>query len=461
VLAFNLVRVFAARAPAGLPRVDEIAMSSEALAFTIVLAIASAAVFGLAPALRLMRANPQDSLRGSGRATEAEPSRLRDWFVAAQIGLSAALLIVAGLLISSFVRLGSVERGYDATNVLTAEVSLPPGAYANGEARRRFYDELVARLESQPGVAAAGVASVLPLRGDAWADIVTVEGDERPLDQRPLMGYRTVSPDYLAALGIALYSGRSMQQNDFPRRVAVVSRSAAESLWPGENPIGRQFRRGVPTEPAFEVVGVADDVRAAALDRAPPPLVYVALWERSPVAGAIAIRTALSSAVANALLRDTVRAIDAGIPVSNIATMTQIESDATAQRRFQTMLVTTFAAAALLLAAIGIYGVVSYATARRTNEIGLRVALGAQPQDIRAMVLRQCLMPIAIGLVAGVVAAFAAGRLISAMLFGTSAADPITFAAVVGIIVIVAAAASWLPARRAAALAPLTALRQE
>jgi macrolide transport system ATP-binding/permease protein len=461
-VAFNVVRVFASRAPAGLPRVDEIGMNSEALAFSMLLAVASAAAFGLVPALRLMRTDPQDSLRGSGRATEgAEPSRLRDWFVAAQVGLSTALLIVAGLLISSFMRVGAVERGYDAANVLTAEVSLPAGVYPDRDARRRFYDDLVERLESRPEVSDAGVASVLPLKGDAWADFVTVDGDDRPLGQRPIMGYRTVSPDYLAALGIALYSGRSMQQSDFPRRVAVVSRSAAESLWPGESAIGKQFRRGVPTEPAFEVIGVADDVRAAGLDRVPPPLVYVALWERSPEAGAIAIRATLPPALAYDLLRESVRAIDPTIPISNVATMAQIESDSTAQRRFQTLLVGAFAGAALLLAAIGIYGVVSYSIALRTNEIGLRIALGAQPQQVRAMIVRAGLRPIAIGLVAGVVAALALGRLVAALLFGTEATDPVTFVSVTCIIAAVALAASWVPARRAAGIAPLTALRHE
>jgi predicted permease len=461
-IAFNIVRVFAAYAPAGLPRADEIGMDPQALTFSLLLTIASAVAFGLVPALRLMRTQPQDSLRGSSRATEsAEPARLREWFVAAQVGLSTALLIVAGLLIASFVRLDAVERGYDAANVLTAEVSLPGGAYPDRDARRRFYDALVERLEARPEVLAAGVSSVLPLKGDAWADIVTIEGDERALAERPVMAYRTVSPDYLMAMGIALYSGRQMQRTDFPRRVAILSRSAAETLWPGENPIGKQFRRGVPTEPAFEVVGVADDVRSAGLDQAPPPIVYVSLWERSPDMGAIAIRTTSAPVLASGLLRESVRAIDPNIPVSNVVTMSQIESDSTAQRRFQTMLVGTFAAAALFLAAIGIYGAVSYATARRTNEIGLRIALGARPQEIRAMVLLASLRPIVIGLAAGIVGALALGKLISALLFGIEATDPATFVAVAAIIAAAALAASWVPARRAAGIAPLAALRAE
>jgi putative ABC transport system permease protein len=275
------------------------------------------------------------------------------------------------------------------------------------------------------------------------------------------MSYRTVSPDYLAALGVALYSGRRIEAADAPRRVAILSRGAAETLWPGENAIGKRFERAEPSQTPFEVVGIANDVRTAGLDQAAPPLVYVPLWERPPEVGAIAVRTSAAPLSAIALLRESVRAIDPAIPISNVVTMTQIERDSTAQRRFQTLLVGVFAAAALLLAAVGIYGVVSYSTARRTNEIGLRIALGARPRQIRAMVLRGSLRPIAIGLVGGIVVALALGRLISAMLFGTEATDPMTFIVVTGIIAAAALAASWVPARRAAGLAPLTALRHE
>jgi predicted permease len=461
-LAYNLVGVFAAYAPTGLPRSDEIGMSLDALWFSLLLTIACAGAFGLLPALRLMRMNPQDSLRGTGRATDGVgPARLREWLVVAQVALSVVLLIVAGLLLTSFAKVNAVKRGYDAENVLTAEVSLPRGTYPGDDARRRFYDELMQRLEAQPGVLAAGVGSVLPLKGDAWQDWVSIEGDERPLDERPVMGYRMVSPGFLAALGVALYSGRPIELADHPRRVAIVSRRAAESLWRGESAVGKRFWRAERTDPPFEVVGVADDVLAAGLDEAPPPLVYVPLWERAPEVGAIAVRTSASPLSAIALLRDSVRAIDPTIPVANLATMAQVESDSTAQRRFEALLVGVFAAAALLLAAIGIYGVVSYATARRTNEIGLRMALGARPPEIRAMVLRASVRPIALGLAAGIVAALAIGRLISALLFGTEATDPTTFAAVAVMIVAVALAASWVPARRAARIAPLIALRHE
>lgn len=461
-LAFNLVAVFAAYAPAGLPRADEIGMDASALGFALVLSAGCAAAFGLVPALWLVRADPQESLRGAGRATESsDRSRLREWLVAGEVALSAALLIVAGLLLASSVRLDRVERGYDSANVLTAELSLPSGSYPDSDARRRFYDELVERLESRREVIAAGVTSVLPLKGDADAHIFTAEGDERPLDERPVFAYRTVSPDYLRALGIDLYAGRPMQHSDFPRRVAILSRSAAERVWPGENPVGNHFRRAIPTEPAFEVVGVAEDVRSAGLDRAPPPIVYVPLWDRSPEGGSVAIRTSSVPLVAVALLRETVRAIDPTIPVSSIATMGEIERDSTAQHRFQTLVVTVFAAAALVLAVIGIYGVVSYSTVRRTNEIGLRMALGASPRSVLGIVIRGSLRPIVLGLAGGIVGALAIGRFVSALLFGIEATDTATFATVTVVIAVAAVAASWVPARRAARIAPLTALRHE
>ena len=464
LLAFQLVRVFAAVAPVDLPRADEVSLDGAALGFALLLSIGAALLFGTLPALRSMRANPQDSLRATGRSQtdRGGGARLREGLVATEVGLSVTLLVVAGLLIASFIRLDGVERGYDAENLLTAEVSLPAARYPDVETRRRFYDELVDRLEGQSDISVAGVGSLLPLGGDfIWGDTVTIEGDVRPIGQRPVMSYRTVSPDFLRALGIPLHAGRQMQPSDYPRRVAILSRSAAERLWPGEDPVGKQFRRGVPTEPAFEVVGVASDVRTAGLDKDPAPLVYVPLWERSPETGALAVRTSSEPLLAAAALRESVRALDPTIPVSQIQTMAQIESDSTAQRRFQTLLVIVFATCALLLAVIGIYGVVAYSVARRTSEIGLRMALGARPRDISTMVLRQGLRPLALGVAAGVAAALVLGRFLSAFLFGVEANDPVTFAAVTGIVGAAALLACWIPARRAMRTAPLEALHFE
>ena len=462
VLAFGLLDAFGSWAPADLPRADEIRMEPRALVFAALVTIAATLVFGLLPALRATYMLPNELLKGAGRALSdvAGWARPRHSLVTAQVGLSTVLLIVAGLLMASFVRLDAVDRGYDAENVLTAEVSLPAGRYPDHDARRRFYDELVSRIQSQAGVMAAGVTAMLPLRGSAWSDIVTIEGDEKPLDQRPLMDYRTVSPDYLAAIGTTLVAGRPIRDSDYPRRVAVVSRSVAERLWPGEDAIGKRFRRAVSTEPPFEVIGIANDVRAAGLDRPPAPILYVPLWERSPPIGSIAIRTTAAPLSAAEILRTTIESLDPTVPVSRVVTMAGVEREATAQRRFQTLLVGLFAAVALLLAMVGIYGVVGYSTARRTNEIGLRMALGASATKVLVMIFQEGLRPVMIGLSVGVVAALLLGRLIAALLFAVTPTDPVVFVAVTLTVALVSLLSCWLPARRAARLEPMNALRE-
>jgi putative ABC transport system permease protein len=438
-------------------------MDWHALAFAIVLSVGTALLFGVVPAFRLMHADHQESLRAVGRSlTEARSKlRIREWLVAIEVGLSAVLLIVAGLLMTSFIRLGEVDRGFNAQNVLTAEISLPNTRYPDKEKRRQFYRDLTSRIEARSGVIAAGVISVLPLQGDAWADIVTIEGDTRRLAERPILRYRTVSPNYLRAMGIPLSAGRSIQETDYPRRVAVVSKGAAEKIWRGENPIGKRFRRSVPTEPAFEVLGVAGDVRSTGLDKEPEPIVYVSLWERAPETGSIAIRTNSDPRQAIGFLRESVKSLDPDVPIAQLQTMTQIESDSVAQRRFQTLLVLSFAASALLLAALGTYSILAYSVSCRTNEIGIRMALGAKPVDVLTMVLRQGLWPVAVGLGAGIVGALAIGRFLAALLFSVSAKDPATFVVVAGITLAAALVACWIPARRAARLAPLEALRYE
>jgi predicted permease len=462
VLAFGLLDAFSALAPSDLPRADEVRMEPRALVFASLATIVAILVFGLLPAIRATHVLPNELLRGAGRAlgNAAGWARPRRWLVTVEVGLSTVLLVVAGLLMASFVRLGAVERGYDAANVLTAEVSLPAGRYPDHDARRRFYDELVSRIQPQAGVIAVGVTAMLPLRGSAWSDIVTIEGDERPLDQRPIMDYRTVSTDYLAAIGTTLFAGRPISDDDYPRRVAVVSRSVAERLWPGESAIGKRFRRAIATEAPFEVIGVANDVRAAGLDRPPAAIVYVPLWERSPPIGSIAIRTTAAPRATAEMLRATSRSLDASVPVSRIVTMGGIERDATAQRRFQTILVLVFAAGALLLAMIGIYGVVGYSTARRTNEIGLRMALGASATKVLTMILHEGLAPVALGLCAGMVGALIVARLIAVLLFAVTPTEPAVFGAVAVTVALVGLLSCWLPARRAARLQPMDALRE-
>jgi putative ABC transport system permease protein len=462
-LASALVRVFTYVAPAGMPRVDDVRLDLHAMGYALLLSILSALAFGLLPASRLTRRDPQESLRNGGRSLSegSRGVRLRELLVGLEVGISVTLLIVAGLLIVSFVRLDAVDRGFETQNVLTAEISLPATRYPDDATRRRFHTELVARLESSPGVNVAGTISVLPLRGNAWTDVVTVEGDTRPILERPIVPYRPISSHYFAAMGIPLRAGRFMEERDYPLKVAIVSERAAQRFWPGETPVGKRFRRGNPKQPPFEVIGVVGDIRVESLHKNPEPIVYVSMWERAPATASIAIRTQSDPLAAAGTLRRSVWSIDPQLPVSEIQTMAQIESNTLAQRRFQLWLVAAFAAAALLLSALGIYGVLAWSVTRRTNEIGIRMALGAQHGAILNMVLRQGLWPIALGLVAGLAGAFAFGQVLSGLLYGVSPRDGTTYAAVLGVTLATAAVACWIPARRAVRITPIEALRYE
>jgi putative ABC transport system permease protein len=310
-------------------------------------------------------------------------------------------------------------------------------------------------------VVAAGLISVLPLRGQQWMDVATVEGDTRPLGERPVVPYRPVSPHYFRAMGIAIRSGRVMAETDLPRRVVVVSESAARLLWPGDDPIGKRFRRGDPTEAYFEVLGVVADVHSAGIERAPEPTIYVPLWERAPPTAAIAIRTTADPYAAAGALRDAVRSLDRDVPVSALQSMARIEEDALAEPRFQTLLVSGFAGSALLLAFLGTYAALGYSVARRTGEIGIRMALGARPGEVFTMLLRQGLKPVVPGLSLGLLLALAIGRAISGLLYSVSGSDGPTFAAVALVTLVCAAVACIVPALRASRAQPLSALHHD
>ncbi len=462
-VAFGLLKMFAAWAPVDLPRADEVAMSLPMLLFAMALAIVTAALFGLVPAWRLTKADPQEALRSGGRGQSDSGSKihLREVLVSIEAGLSVALLIVAGLLSASFLRLGAVDPGFVSRNVLTAEVSLPLARYKDDNARQRFYRDLVNRLSSQPGVIAAGAVSVLPFNGTAWSDLVSAEGDTRPASAKPIVEYRPVSPDYFRAMGIPLEKGRSVQDGDYPHKPAVLSKMAAEKIWPGQDPICKRFRRFNPTLPPYEVVGIVGDVRGKGLEKEPVPLIYVPLWEHTPTTIALAVRTSGDPVAAVGEVRDVVRAADPQVPLSAIRTMVQIEKNSLAQRSFEMLVAGVFAASALLLALIGTYSVLAYSVASRTNEIGVRMALGAAQPRVIGMILVDGLRPVLIGVAAGAGLALLLGRFLKTLLYSISPADPMVFALVILTTLATGALASLIPARRAASVSPMEALRHE
>jgi putative ABC transport system permease protein len=464
-LAAAAVTAFKAFGAAALPRAQDVTIDGGVLAIAVGLALLCTVTVGLVPAIRMTRTEPQDALRSAGRAVGDSPRarRFRQLLVAAEVALSVGLLIAAGLLLTSFARLGAVERGFDAANVLTASIGLPQTRYPDDDARAAFQRELLGDLRSRPGIVAAGMTSALPLRGRNWGSSAVAEGTSPPLADRPSVDYRFVSEGYLEAMGIPILQGRAFRASDFGRDVAVLSEGTAKLLWPDGDFVGRRFHRGTPDE-LFEVVGIVPDVHSTDLAQQPTPIVYTPVKTTMgfvfPVAS-IAIRAQGNPEAAVGMLRAAVAALDRELAIASVRTMTEIERASLAQRRFQLALVVVFGSATLVIAALGIYSLLAYTVASRTQEIAVRIALGAQPPRVRAMVLREGLRPVTVGLALGIGGALLLGRLLSSLLFEVAPTDPATFTAVAAVTLAAAFLAAWVPARRAARTPLLTALRYE
>ncbi|HLM99195.1 MAG TPA: ABC transporter permease [Bryobacteraceae bacterium] len=460
VLAYWGLELLVKGAPLDLPRLDEVHLDGRVLTFALLISTITGLLFGILPAWRLSGASPQDALKaGSHTTTEGtRGTRLRGLLVSLEVGLSAVLLIAAGLLTTSFVRLMQVDKGFTTESVLAVDVALPDSKYDKQEQREQFYQRAVAGVESLPGVRSAAVINQLPLQGEMWVDIVWLPGDNRPMFERPFANMRFISPGYFKTLGIPLRRGRTFEQTDRGKKMAIISQRAAERLWPGQDPVGRQF--GHNENEMYQVAGVAADVRVS-LHQDPVLMVYLPYWDRARSNASLVVRTAMDSRAIAAAVRAEIWKIDPEVPVPAMRTMDQVVSDSVGQRRFQMSLLASFAAGALLLASLGIYGVVSYSVSRRRNEIGIRIALGARGGDVYRMVLRQGLAPVALGLIAGVAVALAAGRILSSLLFQVSPTDPFTIGAVTILLAAVAVVACSVPAVRAMRVEPMKALRYE
>jgi len=447
-------------APPDIPRLDEVRLDSWVLIFALVITTATGLLFGLAPAWRARRVDPQDALKSGGRSMSGGVSgaRLRGGLVAAEVGLSVVLLVTAGLLMSSFARLIRTNKGFRAVpTVLAGHVQIPWEKYKKDEQRNTFHERLLDRLRAQPGIVSTAIITALPLTGETWIDMVSLPGDTRPELERPMVNVRFASADYFRTMGIPLLSGRTFTGNDRKRNVAVISERVAHALWPGQNAVGRQF---VSNETTHEVIGIVGDVLSEPHKPA-VSIVYRPYWEWAPSRVELVARAAGDPRSIASAMHAAIRGVDADVPLPELHTMQEVLAESLAQRRFQLLLILAFAGTALLLAALGIYGVVSYSVTRRRNEIGVRMALGARAQDLYAMVIRQALMPVALGLLFGLAAALAAGRVLASLLFEIGPRDPIIMTAVTGVLLAVALAACFVPAHRAAAASPLEALRCE
>jgi predicted permease len=358
------------------------------------------------------------------------------------------LLVTAGLFLASFVRVLRVDKGFAVERVLAMDVVLPRVRYAEREARARFYQQALERLAAVPGVSADGATSALPLEGEAQVDVLSDENDPRPTVERPTANIRWVSPGYFEAAGTRVLRGRAFTAADRGRDVVVLSQRAARALWPNEDPIGKRVFPG-SNDPVSEVIGVAADVKTSSLEKEGSFVAYVPYWNNVPARASILLRTAADPAAVTAVARAAIREVDASVPVVKARTMRQVVSESVATRRFQLALLALFALTALATASVGIYGVVSHSLARRTGEMGVRMALGARPADVRRLILREGLTPVVAGLAAGILLSLALGRVFASLLFEVRPSDPVTLGAVAAVLGVVAAVACYVPARRA------------
>ena len=463
-LAHVTLQAVLSYAPIDLPRMDEVRLDGRVFAFMALLAALTSLACGLMPAWHFANADPQDAMKSISRtATSGRAAgRLRSALVASEVALSAVCLVAAGLLLHSFVKLVSVDPGFRSERVATVDLALPGVRYPDLPKRVEFYRTLLSEVAALPGVVSTGITNGLPVTARGGNSAILVDGVTLPLFERPLADIRNVNPDFFPTMGIALRAGALLSESDREGRTAVISASLAERAWPNDQPLGKRFRIGSPQSPVYEVVGVVGDVRGNSLSGSLQfPTVYVPYWRRAFSEVTIAVKTADDPLATFALVRQVIRRLDSELPIPDMKTMDDVVMASVAPRQFQMRLVLLFGVIALLLAALGVYGVVSYSVAQRTGEMGLRMALGAAPRTVARSVLRQAMLPVAVGLAAGLVAAVGAGRAIRAMLFDVTPMDPATLLSVTAVLLTVGLLACYLPARRAMRVDPLVALRTE
>ncbi len=429
----------------------------------LMLAVLATLLAGAAPAWMIARTPPQEVLHSESRlATESRSSkRMRRILVAVEVAVSVALVLMTGLLTTSLLRLLQVDRGFEAARIATAMVDLPSNSYSDLGARARFYKQVLDRLSQLPGVEHAAAVSELPLSGDRWLDMIRVPGDARPVMQMPTEHFRWVTPGYFETIHLPLIAGRLLNSSDEGKHYAVISELTARTLWPGKNPVGLQFSRAGMNEDPFTVIGVVGNARTISLAAPDPMMVYMPYWYRSDSTAGLLLRTHQDPASMADAIRRTIWSVDPEVPVPVVRMLGGVVEDSVANRRFEMQLLLLFAISALLLAALGVYGVVTYSVVQRQREIGLRLALGAQRQNIYRLVLRDGLAPVLAGSIAGVAVAFACSRVVGSLLFQVSPYNSAIASGAVFVLVGLGTAACLIPARRAAAVDPMQALRRE
>jgi predicted permease len=468
LLAYWGVHVLRAFLPPELPQFNAPRVDGWVLAFAVLLSFLASLIFGLAPALLVADSRPQASLQeGASRSGEGrERRRARSFLAAVEIALAVVLIVSAGLLLRSFASLTSVSPGFNMEKVLKAEVSLPQYQYSTPQQWTAFSNTFLERVQAQPGLQNSALAVPLPL-ADGYVNLgFSIPGaPPSPPGMPATADYVSVSPEYFRVMDIPLLRGRAFTGDDAPStpRVAIINQALAQLYFPNQDPVGRQIVFGFPpdTNVSREIVGIVGDVRDVALRQEPGPMMYVPFAQAPFWGGAVVTKTTLAPSIAFSEIRQVVQSIDKNLPVTDFAPMSDAIASTVAQPRFRAWLLGLFGLVALLLATAGIVGVVSYSVSCRTQEFGIRIALGASPGAIRTMVLRESLRLAVAGLAVGIIAALALAQFLKSQLYGVGATDPLTFAATAVLLLAVALAACYVPARRATRVDPIVALRYE
>ena len=467
LLAAWSIHLLLAVIPDGVPRADEIGLDARVALAALVISVVSAMLFGLLPSLQASRTDASSSSRDAGdRATTAGRNRAltRSALVVAEVALTLVLLVSAGLLANSFLRLQRVDPGFQTERVTLVQMPLPQGKYTDGKAQAAFYERLLEGLKARGEIQSAAVAFPSPMQGSNAHGQFSIEGRVVPNPaERPRANIAAVSPDYLQTMGIPLITGRHFTERDrdpAPTPI-IVNMALARRFWPGEDALGKRVRFDDEADQWLTVVGLAADSRNNGLDADPAPVMYIPYHTFTLPFMSVIVRSAGGTAAVASAVRAEVRKLDPEMPIDSVRPLEEIVSESVAEPRFRTMLLGVFAVTALLLAAIGVYGLISYSVAQRTREIGIRVALGARPAQVIRPIVREGMTLAVIGVVLGLAGALAATRVVAAFLFGIEATDPLTFGAVAALLLVVALVASYVPSRRALKVDPLTALRSE
>lgn len=461
-----------------IPRVNEIKIDATALIFTLVVSIVTGLLFGLAPALGASKPDLNQVMKESGRGTAGGRKGLREMLVVAELALALIMLVGAGLLMASFLKLQGVDPGFNSKNLLTMTVSVSGQERYSGPARETLYRQITEQLTALPGVESASAINHLPLAGDRWGRALTIEGRPLPAPGQGIeVAYRVSRPDYFRTMGIQMRAGRDFTERDTADApgVVVINETLARRQWQDEDPIGKRVTTDDPRDTSqapqwFTVVGIVEDVKQDSWMDAPASEIYFPFQQsgnfftsgaRQYTAMTLVIRTTVDPQSIATAAQGTIRGIDHSLPISNVSTMEQVVSDTLWQPRFNLQLIGLFAALALVMAAVGLYGVMSYTVAQRTQEVGLRMALGAQRSDVMKLVVGQGMKMALLGVVLGLTASALLTRLMASLLFEVSATDYTTFTVVAILLSFIALVACWIPALRATKVDPMIALRYE